>query len=90
MCVASADDADEPAEEQHFGGPSARKDRHVAIGGRSSFERSFGVPHHAVQGRNVWRRDREDLSTLVHSPKKNIGPPGSRREVQPPGTAVAT
>src|ERR1019366_7453555 len=85
----TSNDPCKPAEEQHFGGPSLGEDLHASVRCQSPVERRTGIPHHAVQVREVGCRHRIDLSPLVHSPPKKFGLPRGRCDVEPPGIAVA-
>jgi hypothetical protein len=49
----------------------------------------MGIPHQAVQVREVGCCHRKDLSALVHSPPKKFGLPRGRCDVEPPAGAVA-
>src|ERR1019366_1129994 len=82
-------DPRKPAEEQYFGGPSPGEDLHASVGCRSPVERRTGIPHHAVQVREIGCRHGKDLSALVHSPPKKFGLPRGRCDVEPPAVAVA-
>jgi hypothetical protein len=65
------------------------EDLHASVRCRSPLEGRIGIPHHAVQVREVGCRHGKDLSALVHSPPKNFGRPRGRCDVEPPGIAVA-
>src|ERR1019366_670366 len=82
-------DPRKPAEEQHFGGPSLGEDLHASVRCRTPFEGRIGIPHQAVQVREVGCCHGENLSVLVHSPPKNVGLPRGRCDVEPPGIAFA-
>ncbi len=82
-------DPRKPAEEQYFGGPSLGEDLHASVRCRSPLEGRIGIPHHAVQVREVGCRHGKDLSALVHSPPKKFGLPRGRCDVESPGIAVA-
>src|ERR1019366_1982421 len=62
---------------------------HASFGCRSPLEGRIGIPHHAVQVREVGCGHGKDLSALVHSPPKNVGLPRGRCDVKPPGIAFA-
>jgi hypothetical protein len=65
------------------------EDLHASVRCRSPVEGRIGVPHHAVQVREVRCRHGKDLSALVHSPPKKFGLPRGRCNVESPGIAVA-
>src|ERR1017187_3184239 len=89
MSWLTSHDPRKPAEEQYFGGPSLGEELQASFGCRSPLEGRIGIPHHAVQVREIGCRHGKDLSALVHSPPKNVGLPRGRCDVEPPGIAFA-
>ncbi len=76
-------------DEQPYGRTTARLNLESTIPGFATFVGRIHRPHETLEIIGVRRRDREDLSALVHSPMKKGGAPGSRPEVEPPSVPVA-
>jgi len=76
-----------PAEEQ--ADSSLGEDLHASVRCRSPLEGRIGIPHHAVQVREVGCGHGKDLSALVHSPPKKFRLPRGRCDVEPPAVAIA-